>query len=296
MRVYELSFEQYPIARPLFAAAHFDEACHEAVFLGWNPARIFVDDPIAPRAALMARSYEYFLAGDSDTALTAFIADAPAEVGIFQYLYGFAPLTPDWARPLESLLPLERVGRCNYRWMPGTPIDDWRARLDALNGSGMLPGTAQVVPMDETLARRADSDPGMYPVPFVRYFWRDYALYDRYGYGMALLIDDAIATTVFALCTSPRDAIISIDTRHEFQRRGLGWITSSAFIEETLRRGLLPVWDCDEFNLPSFRLADRLGFVQGAPFFELAMPERAPLPLTTGRWGAVSGGWARVSE
>jgi GNAT superfamily N-acetyltransferase len=288
MPVYEL--DQPAAARALFDAARFDEACYESVFIGWQPGQVFVDDPVQPRAALMARSYEYFLAGDPHTPLTDFLCAAPLEAEVFNAFRAFCPIHDGWLEALNPALGLLSAGRRSYRWQPGTPVHDWRAHLAALNAQGDLPALARLVPLDPALARQADAEPDLYPIPFIRYFWTDYARYAAHSYGRALLIGDQIVCTVFALCTSPRDAIIAIDTHPDWQRRGFGWLTASAFIEETLGRGLLPVWDCDEDNAPSYRLAEKLGFFYDTPFHELARPDYSVLPRTSGTWARAPGG------
>ncbi len=293
MRVYELSDPE--AARPLFAEARFDEACYESLFLGWQPGTVFVDDPVAPRAALMARSYEFFLAGDPHTPLTDFIRAAPIEARAFDRFRAFCPLSDGWLEALNPALTVQAFGRRSYRWRPGTPVADADAALAQFIAEGRIAASARLIPMDEDIARRADADPDLYPVPFVRYFWTDYARYAAHGYGTALIVGEQIICTVFALSASPRDAIIAIDTHPDWQRRSLGWLTASAFIAETLARGLLPVWDCDEDNPPSYRLAERLGFVYDTPFHELARADYEALPRTGGRWARDDDGvWSPI--
>ncbi len=277
MIVYELPFEFYERVSPLFADAPFDEACFESVFLGWQTARIFVDDFDTPLAAMMCRSYEYFLAGDPTLSaeLCQFISDAPPEVGVFQYTYGMVPLNSAWQAALLEAHPLETIGRLNFRWQLGTPIPTWRDHV---------PPEAQIVVLDRALAERVDRDKQIFPVPFTRLFWSEYDRYDAHGYGVALMIDDAFASVALAVSVSPRDAILSIDTAYRFQRRGYAKLVGAAFIEETLRQGLLPVWDCDDFNEASIKLARGFGFVEQQPFVELAIPGRRRPKMRDGLW------------
>lgn len=310
--VYELPVERFAAARPLFADATFDEACYESAFLGWQEALLFVDDPVTPRAALLCRSYEYFAAGDPTVSggLSRFVADAPGEPGVFQHLYSFAPLTQAWEPVLLAAHPLEIIGRNNFRWVPGTPVMDWRARMAEMNNtpvptppgaSGGKPAQIRIEPLDRALAERADlPESEIFPAPFVRMWW-GYDRYAAHGYGFALMIGETFASICVTISTSPRDAIISIDTAKPYWRRGYGALVSAAFIEETLRRGLLPVWDTDEDNIRSQNLARKLGFVERQPFRELAMPRRTPLPLSTGLWRAEAGEdgitlWRRAQE
>jgi GNAT superfamily N-acetyltransferase len=264
--------------QPLYTDALFDQPCYDSVFEGKQSARIFVDDADMPTSALMCRSYEYFPAGVVAPALRQFIADAPEEAEVFASFYGYAPLNAGWKDALlaladESAVPLEVIGRCNFQWQPGTPLLDWRARL---------PAGGRIVPIDRALAERLDRE--FYPVPFIKYDWGSYEAYEAHGFGFALLMDGAIASSVTATTVSARHALITVATEPDYRRRGLATLVSARFIEHCLERGLLPIWDCDDFNLGSVATARRLSFVERAPFVELALPNRAKPDRTRGLW------------
>ncbi|HKQ76580.1 MAG TPA: GNAT family N-acetyltransferase [Blastocatellia bacterium] len=53
---------------------------------------------------------------------------------------------------------------------------------------------------------------------------------------------------------------ISIDTLAEYRNRGYAGLCVAFLIEYFRRRGLAPVWGALESNIPSMRLADKLGF------------------------------------
>jgi RimJ/RimL family protein N-acetyltransferase len=53
---------------------------------------------------------------------------------------------------------------------------------------------------------------------------------------------------------------IGIATVPDFQRRGIATAAAVHFVEESLRRGLIPHWECNEQNFPSLRLAEKIGF------------------------------------
>jgi RimJ/RimL family protein N-acetyltransferase len=270
--IYELPFPLFRRVKPLFDAAWFDESCYEAVYEGWQPGRIFVDDAEAPTAALICRTYEFFVAGAVDTPLRAFLKDAPEEVGSFDKFYGYAPVGDAWKNALLADQPLGVVDRQNFRWIPGTPAPEWRSKL---------PTDARIVPIDRTLAERIDSHSFM---PFINMFWSGYDRYEAHGFGYALMLGDEIASTIYAVATSPRDALISIDTEEQYRRRSFATLVAARFIEHCLEHGLLPVWDTDLENIPSANLARKLGFVEQQPFVELAFPNRAQPAMTRGVW------------
>lgn len=52
------------IARPVFSDAWFDRAHIDSVFEGRQPGRLFVDDPEQPSAAIMFRTFGFYVAGE----------------------------------------------------------------------------------------------------------------------------------------------------------------------------------------------------------------------------------------
>ena len=285
--LFELPRSQFDRVKPLYADAQFDQPCYDSVFEGRQSARIFVDDADAPKSALMFRSYEYFVAGEADPLLRQFIKDAPEEAEVFASFYGYVPLNEAWKSALLSDLPLEMIGRCNFQWQPGTPVYNWRSER---------PSNTEIVSIDGKLARRLDAE--CYPVPFVLYDWGSYEAYEQYGFGFALMIGDAVASSVMATSVSQWHALITIATEPPFRKRGFATLLGARFIEETLQRGLLPIWDCDDFNHGSIATARKLGFKELDPFVELALPNRAKPDLSRGLWSAESradgvGVWSR---
>jgi GNAT superfamily N-acetyltransferase len=273
--VFELPRSQFDLVKPLYAQAQFDQPCYASVFEGKVPARIFVDDADAPKSALMFRSYEYFVAGEASPVLRQFIKDAPEEAEEFAWFYGYVPLTDAWKTALLSDLPLEIIGRCNFQWQPGTPVYNWRAAL---------PANGRIVPVDRALAERLDRD--YYPVPFVQFAFDTYEAYEQYGWGFALFVGDALASSVTTCAVSQQHALISIDTEPAFQKRGFAALLGGRFVEETLQRGLIPTWDTDDFNQGSIATARKLGFKERDRFVELALPNRARPDQSRGLWSA----------
>ena len=274
--VYELPAERFTLAAPVFAGATFDAPYLDAVFEGRSGGRIFIDDPVRPGAALLCRTYEYFVGGDDDSrALTRFIHEAPAEVGVFQDFYGYVPMTPDWQATLladhgDRLLVIPR------RSFHFDLANRWRAADLATSA----PDDVEVIPIDGALAKRIDDEMDW----GIGRFWGDYDRFDAHGFGFCAMMGETIASIAFSVVVSSRQTNIGVGTAPSHRRRGLAALTCAAFITESLRRGLLPTWDSDAANLASAALAKRLGFKEDTPFSELAPPGRAKLKLSEGLW------------
>ncbi len=278
LQVYELPVHQFERVMPLFEATWFDEMFIMPSLRGSQPGRVFVDRVDQLGAAILFRTYEFYLAGDcKSTAMRVFIKDAPAEPGVFQGFHGFAPLDKAWDAALiedygDGLMVLPR---CNFRW-EGAAVMDWRAQL---------PNGAAVVPITVPLAQRLDQE------------WQEgigasWSGYDRFahdGYGFCLMIGDQLGSVAYTDGADDHSASIGVRTNAALRRQGLASVVCSAFIEATLARGMLPVWECEERNTASKRLAQKLGFVEREPFSDIIVPGYGPLPLSQGLWQSTPG-------
>ncbi len=273
--VYELPFEQFRLTAPLFERAWFDEMYMDAVLRGRQPGRIFVDRLGTPTAGLMCRTYEYYIAGDADApSLRQFIKDAPAEPGVFQKLYGYAPVGDAWETALldDYAGALIRIHRHNFRWADA-PVMDWRSAL---------PAGAQVVPIDRALAEHIDHEWH----ETIGLLWEGYDNYERYGYGFCLTLGDELGSMASSDGVSDTAVNIGVRTAEKFWRQGLAKLVCSAFIEHSLQNGRLPTWDTDGMNERSQALARSLGFVEGRSFSQLSTPDYRPLQLSESMWAA----------
>jgi len=279
--VYELPPVLFGVVAPLFAPAWFDRAYVDAVLEERDAGRVFVDDPDAPSAALLCRTFEYYVAGsvqgDGGHALRRFIAEAPAEAEVFAALYGYCPVGDPWR---EALL-ADHAGRLATIGRRGFTFD--AAAVDTAPGwRRAFPDDVAVARIDRPLAQRIDRELG----ENLGLFWGGYDGFLANGFGFCALVDGAVTSIAYAGAVSAREANIVVDTGKRFRRRGLAALTCMAFIRHCPERGLLPTWDADDDNEPSLLLAQTLGFQETAPFVQLSPPRGADLPLSEGLWTA----------
>ena len=69
-----------------------------------------------------------------------------------------------------------------------------------------------------------------------------------------------MAACAFSSGVSKDYVDIGVETAEECRGKGYGKIVAYAMVKEILRRGKLPVWDCDTRNEASMRLACSVGF------------------------------------
>lgn len=286
--VYELSSDLFHKAEPLFQEAWFDEAQIYAVFEGKQRGRIFVDEVANPTAALICRTYDFYVAGSTDAReLRRFIVEAPAEAGVFHELYGYCPIGETWEKALLDDYGgrLEVIERRGFKFPEGAAdrVKGWR---------DSLPAGVEVRALDGELAERVDRE--MHEM--IGFFWGGYDSFDRFGIGYCAIVEGALASVIYSVAVGADQANVSIETAPPFRRKGLANIISMAFIERCIERGIVATWDCDALNLASYDLARKLGFVECAPFSEVAMPGRAPLELSHGLWDKEAGGWEGLAR
>ncbi len=273
--VYELPAPARTVAASLFDQASFDRALIDSFFEGRQGGRLFVDDAGRPRAALMCRAYDWYLAGDpAATALRRFVAEAPAEAAVFQTLYGCVPVQEAWIQRLMGDSPgiWEIIPRRGFRFVRG------RVGSRALQPGA--PAGATVCVIDRRLAERVDAELGEH----IGLLWEGYERFQRNGFGFCVLLDERPVSAAYAVSVSARYANLAVSTAEPFRRRGFAAMVCSACLAYCLDRGLTAEWDSDASNMASIALATSLGFQEGPPFSELSPPGRAKLRLSSGLW------------
>lgn len=263
----ELNPSQFAVAQPLFQAANYGVLA-SGTLEGGHPGRVFVDDPILPSAALVCtRVGYYFLAGSPQAAgfvdrmAEAFTAHlAPQQLhalGDPQILL-FYP-SDEWKKPLLTafgergpiLIHKKRmVLNAQLTAQGAKAFTGWRTHLPA--GMRIETMTASFFDQHPELAGEAIL------------FWGSEQAFTEKSLGVCM-IDDASGGVAASACwgvfVGSGEVEISVFTLPAYRRQGLGFLTSSAFIESCFKRGLSPVWGCFPENQPSVDLAHKLGFV-----------------------------------
>ncbi len=269
--VYELPHSMIDRAASLFAGTWFDEAQIHSVFEGKQAGRVFVDDPDTPTAALLCRTYGYYLAGSTTTAtLRAFLSDGPAEAGVFHALYGYM-VDDAWRDALLAEQPdrWRIIHRKAFILPPGTRPPPMATAIGV-----------EIRRLDRVLAERADGELHA----GIGMFWGSYERFIAGGFGFCSMVHGAMASVAYAISVSSHSANIAVTTSPSHRRRGFSTLTSSAYIHHCLAQGIRPTWDTDQTNEPSIRTALKLGFVEDRPFHQLSPKDGPKNALSHGRW------------
>ncbi len=223
-----------------------------AICEGVNPGRVFVDRRDEPQLALIWSPVGYyFLAGAvkeldavrqvlTETFIPASQADG--ESGFI-----LIPGEAAWKAHLAEILPGRNVIEIYRR-----PFVLERERFAAVGDRcKAVPPGFRLVPLTRELAERVD---------VLRVSWASLEDFHLMGMGFALLDGDRMASVCLSLFASHNAVEIDMHTDEAYRRRGFALLTAAALIEECLRRGLSPNWECFWENEPSVALAERLGF------------------------------------
>jgi RimJ/RimL family protein N-acetyltransferase len=102
-----------------------------------------------------------------------------------------------------------------------------------------------------------------YPEKFYKLYWEDKENFLSNGVGFGLInnkdeIIGEVVSPYWAGGYGDPDIFISEDHRGN----GYGTMLARAFIDECLRAGVSPKWECDVTNIESQKLAERLGFIR----------------------------------
>lgn len=86
----------------------------------------------------------------------------------------------------------------------------------------------------------------------------DYEEYQEYGLGAVILKGEEIVSGASSYSGYLEGIEIEIDTKEEYRRKGLAYVSGAKLILECLKRNLYPSWDAQ--NLWSVALAEKLGY------------------------------------
>jgi RimJ/RimL family protein N-acetyltransferase len=260
--MHELDFGDYGRARPLFHAGPetYTALCFDAAGAGTMPARLWVDDPQAPRTALLWDEHLCFdLAGESgDPAIVAALAALWAHA-ILPQVRGHGPwckvryTLPAWEGALPAIFGPAGLRRRERRLYT---FDQMR-----------IPDAERRIPPDFTLAQvdaaflQQDQLRNHEAVRHeIATCWRSPRAFLEAGQGVCLLQDATVVAWCLGEYASAGRIGIGIETVRPYQGRGLATALAAVFVARCLAGPLAPYWDCWADNQPSWAVAERVGF------------------------------------
>jgi GNAT superfamily N-acetyltransferase len=257
--LYELAPQDFGVTRPLFdqGPPTYTRVVAAAARAGNMPGRCWVDDPAAPRTALLWDTHHCCdLAGAADNAAVNAALAGLLAATVLPGAGGLCKIRvtdPAWEDVLPALVApaaVQRRERAFYTFA-APRILDWAARV---------PPGARVVPIDAALLARADLA-GLDAVrEEIAECWTSEAAFLRAGLGVAWLADGALVGWCTGEYASGDVIGIGIATDPAYRGRGVATGLAAAFVAACRAQGRMPLWDAWADNGPSCAVAAKVGF------------------------------------
>jgi GNAT superfamily N-acetyltransferase len=258
--MYPLDPKDYERVRPLFGGLHHVLAI-DSILDGHTMGQVYADDVAAPRTALAGTLQgDLYLAGEADDpatnrALGVLITGTViprAQAGGVPGLALFYD-APAWEAGMDVVLPgLDpiQVGRRSYRFQE--PKMDWREAVPS--GSGL-------VRLDESRLARRDL-PNMEQVTgWVDSFWHSHADFVQHSFGYCLLEGQAVVSWCLGVFVSGQQVELGLATVPQARGQGYATAVAARCVAHCAEQGLMPHWHCWDDNVASWRVAEKVGFV-----------------------------------
>ncbi len=256
--IHPLPEGDYGQVRPLFAAQDYPLMV-SAVTAGVARARVYVDDPGRPSAALVWNRHRVHLAGSPhNDAFNEGLKQLFAQEIYPQGLAGGPPMfvlyyTPGWEESIEAALQGKFPMRDERQYyLLRQPREDWRSLL--------RPGFELRAVDRQLLAAEGlrNLDALREEMCSERESVEDFL---QHSSGFCLLHGEEIVSWCLSEYDGPDGCDIGIETVEGYRRQGLATAAASALVERLLQRGVRRIgWDCWASNVASSATARKVGF------------------------------------
>jgi len=259
--LYRLESEAYEKVRSLFNELDYNLII-SAVIEGTSPGRIYVDDVADPRTAFICSVEGYYLAGYENNdefnvslnrlIFERFFAGDTVRKGETDVAIGFHPESWKDKMPImfKGRLPLKTARR--HYVCTKLRVADWKDRV---------PEGFKVQIIDEKLLETPKLEIPKHLTDWIKINWGSIADFMQRGVGSCMIHDKKVVSWSVADCISRNTCEIGIHTREDYRRQGLATLTAAAAVDYCLSNGLRSVgWHCDEYNVPSIKVAEKVGF------------------------------------
>lgn len=209
--------------------------------------RVFGDREEAPSSAAAMLGDFTFLAGRPDRELAVFQPHGKE----WEYRL-IIPQNEEWSRLIQDIFPGETRKITRYRLKKEPDVFN-RERLEETVRT--LPKEYEMQKLDEAWFHRCRNH--SWCRDFVSNY-QNYEQYQRIGLGIIILRKGEIVAGASSYSSYPGGIEIEIDTREDYRRKGLAYISASALILACLEKGWYPSWDAH--NKASLALAEKLGY------------------------------------
>jgi len=252
--IHELDAPRYERVAPIFGKSKQFVPVH-AVLQGRFPGKVYVDDPDAPRSAVVwALTRWAYIGGEArnqpfNRDLPGLITNTLFPLSLqlqFRWFELYAPPSKDWEATIEQALAALRPEK---HYESTFELDQRRFRSTrtqprAPEGMELRGAELPVLPAD---------------IPSVPFIPSRMATRTAYGFRLMEGAREVAVCRSNGLATAD-EFMIDVETHAQYRGRGHAMLVATAFIDHVLDRELRPLWETTEDNTASRRLASRLGF------------------------------------
>jgi len=275
----ELSNLEYKRVKPLFSSLKQHCFC-AGVINGIYPGKVYVDNLRSPATALMiTRGTWAYLAGDAD--------NQAYNRAVNQALFSGDLLGQDTQSVILTSTNEFQDRALQTIFDPLLPIPMPRLyhTLSKLDDSLQfrVPEGFQIRRIERDLLELGSELPD--DVHKMIMVWEEGQDPDRTGLGFVAISDGKVVAHAVIDCIVDGFGEIGLETSPQFQRRGLATAVSRATLDYGFTHGLdTVIWDCYEHNIPSVRLAQKLGFQLQQRYFMHLLIFDEPLRSLNQAW------------
>ncbi len=204
--------------------------------------RAWVDCWPSPRVIAVETNYNYVLVGDPSAlnpdALRAIVA-------------GFVAAPPAFVPLLEATFPTVEVWPRIVGKLPGAPLAP-ASPMQAANLEVRRLQAGDGADLDELSAESI----------WVTQTWGGGQALARSGYGWGAWVDGRLAAVACTFFLGNHFEDIGVVTEADYRGQGLSTACTYALCQDIIARGRTPTWATSPDNIGSWRVAEKLGFVQ----------------------------------
>ena len=259
--MHELKKRDYQKVRPLFKELEWNLII-SAVIEGTSPGRVYVDHVKDPKTAFICSVEGYYLAGNDNNdefndslnklIFESIFAGDTVRKDETDVAIGFHP--DSW----KEKMPIIFNGRI--------PLTTARrhyvcTKLKEKSWRNHAPKGFQVQRIGEKLLQTPHLEIPEHMTDWMKTNWGSISGFMKKGFGFCTLHDKRIVSWSIADCANDDACEIGIHTHEDYRRQGLATLTAAAAVDYSLSEGFRQVgWHCDEYNLGSIGVAEKVGF------------------------------------
>jgi RimJ/RimL family protein N-acetyltransferase len=253
-QVHELKPAEYDLVRPLFDVMDHHLAV-QAILAGSVRARVYVDHPTHPWAALTWTGQRFYLAGSarkrSHQRFVEMVYAEALQAGSDMFVLYYAP--DGWADAIDRVLGSNFPVKAQRQFFVFRELrNDWRA---------MLPEGVALEFVDGALLEKTHLKNREALVEEMRSERESVADFLDRSFGVCLIQGDEIAGWCLSEYNTADRCEVGIATLEPYRGRAFATVMASALVEHALSQGVSHVgWHCYAHNLASVATALKVGF------------------------------------